>query len=63
MYIFHVSWAYGGYMGLNAVVAAFTERQALDMLNLSDEDKCQKTTIIGTTLLIAQPIVFAHESV
>lgn len=63
MYIFHCSWAQDGCNGLNAVVVAYTEKQALEMLHLTEDDKCQKATIIGVSQLrVREPTIFAHES-
>lgn len=63
MYIFHCSWAQDGYIGLNAVVVAHTFEQALEMLNLSENDKCQKAVLIGVvTSSVLKPTILAHES-
>jgi hypothetical protein len=63
MYIYHVSWAQEGCMGLNAVVTASTEESAIKQLGLSEEDKCQKATMIGIALKeYTGENIFAQES-
>lgn len=62
MGIYHISWAQDGCTGLNAVVAAFSENQALRMLHLSEDDKCQKIRKIGESFCVSQPTIFAYES-